>query len=1778
MKRRSFARSPGGGSPEDSGIPFRFVPERYSILQSISSRGAVSVFKVLDQESGRVLALKVLGLAGTSPAELELFKLEFARLSALEHPRVVRVYEFGLAGECSVFFTMEFLEGRHFDVALAGRPIGDIVEACLQVCDALHYLHSRRIVHGDIKPSNVLLSVEGRTEGKDRGGNLSLKVTDFGLARMLQEAGVAGGTYSYVAPEVIRGLPVDGRADLYSLGVVLYELLTGSRVFPNATGQHLLRAHLLSRPVSPRDIDPAVPLWMQSAILKLLEKDPGLRYRSAEELAETLRDAMGDKGRLAITDPVPVTLLSPSLTGREKETGMLREAMSTLQTRRRGGLFVLSAGFGSGKTRLLEWLRFTASAEGHRVGFADFGELEADCSTLFLKWSGRILDLHQPGATRDTEWSRSQDLPPQARQGELGCEECGPSLLGTIFPARSPSFDSCIVILDDIHLASPSLLRGLADFVPTTRVLPVLLVCSYEPEAMEATREKVELRSLLASSPDVVEITLTPLSEGQTLSLVSSVLGMEVSDELESLSAWVHRASQGIPGTAEEILGQLAARGSLRRLGNRLVCSLPDETELLASISVPATLRRKVASLSPEDRDFLRGASIAGNAFSVDDVGVLLGWEPARVASAAAHLKDNDIVRAAESRHYSFVNPAVRSLVYAEAEDETRRVLHEKMAALLEREGVQESAARLAAHYERAGHVEKALVARLKAVESARKMGRHNEALSHAEAALPGLRKRGPSEALGRLLVDAADSAQQLGRHRQASNLMEERLTLVPAGSAEERAEISLRLGGLYMRQSLFGQAEAKLREALDTASKLQLSNLRSEALSDLAWTLFGLSKTDEALFALEEASCLISAGNEPAAAAIVENRRGVVLSKTGLVRESEEAHTEAVRLAELSREPGVLGTCLNNLGLVLLKTGRLKEADAALSRACETTYVAGDAALLSTCYNNLGIVRKERLDLDGALDSYLKSMELRRRCGDFAGSSLTATNVAVLYRLKGEIRQAFRYYQESYRMASEFAPDADRSTSAINMGEIEGMRGNLQEAEKYYLEALAAREKAGDSDGVAFCATGLGYAFMRNGDPEAAVQWARRALDSANQGSRERFAAGLLLVEALSLAGRIEEARAQLDRIVEQEGEATPAMLGIEKRVRGIVLEDAGRLADAVESFRSSCSLLGDAGDSLERARSLFFLGKALLASSSEGVRDETAEQKLQYLREAISVLEESNRILERMEAGPERADCLSFLAVAYRELASLLGSGGVSHEAGILVKVAGLVNSALPLSVVLERIMDMAIEKTGAERGLIALMDQQTGDVEKVLSRSLEGETERDAFEISRTVLRRVAQGGYALLTPDAAGDPELRDVKSVVRLEIRSVLCVPLRARNRLMGAVYLDHRSLPGAFGPREQSFMEGFADLAGMAIEGTRLREELQRAGEILSRENIELRKHVASQHRFDQIIGESPEMKRVFSAMEKVARSSATVLIVGESGTGKELVARAIHSNSERRDRPFVPVNCAAIPRDLIEGELFGIEDRVATGVSKRSGYFEQAGGGTIFLDEIGDMSLELQSKLLRVLQEKEFKRIGGRHNIAVDVRIICATNKNLLQEIANGSFRSDLYYRISGIPIELPPLRQRRGDIPRLVEFFITKYGIINKVDNPPRVTPELMNVLVEADWGGNVRELENCVERFVVMCSPGEEIPLSMLPERLTGLALGRAVKTASGPRKLREEMQELERERLAAALVRHRGNRSRAARELGISEQSVRYKIHKYRLNVRQLCRDAVTDYGP
>lgn len=458
------------------------------------------------------------------------------------------------------------------------------------------------------------------------------------------------------------------------------------------------------------------------------------------------------------------------------------------------------------------------------------------------------------------------------------------------------------------------------------------------------------------------------------------------------------------------------------------------------------------------------------------------------------------------------------------------------------------------------------------------------------------------------------------------------------------------------------------------------------------------------------------------------------------------------------------------------------------------------------------------------------------------------------------------------------------------------------------------------------------------------------------------------------------------------------------------------------------------------------------------------------------------------------------------------------------------------------MDEILSIALRTLDAERGFIAMVDENTGDLTCELVRDNTGDLESEKLEVSRTIIHKVLKDGVSILTANALKDSQFRDVKSVKEYSIRSAVCAPLLFQDEVMGVVYLDNRVSAGSFSEDDMMFLTALCHQAGIGLRNAWLHRQVVQ-------ENIRLEK--ALRPKF-QVVGQSEKMQKVFAAIKKVAPTELTVLIQGDTGTGKELVAQAIHSLSPRRDQPFIPVNCAAMPKELIESELFGHEKGAFThAVSTRQGKFELADGGTIFLDEIGDMSLDMQAKVLRTLEEREFQRIGGSKNINVDVRVIAATNRDLGKHVEAGEFREDLYYRLNVVLLNLPTLRERKEDIIPLAENFMA-----GRVKN---ISSSAEKLLLAYDWPGNVRELKNCIERAVIL-GDGEVIQAEDLP-----LHIRKGGKIIPSPLGRLENMEE---DHIIRVLRYTKWNKSDAAKILGVTRQTLDNKINKYKIKKQSI----------
>ncbi len=516
---------------------------------------------------------------------------------------------------------------------------------------------------------------------------------------------------------------------------------------------------------------------------------------------------------------------------------------------------------------------------------------------------------------------------------------------------------------------------------------------------------------------------------------------------------------------------------------------------------------------------------------------------------------------------------------------------------------------------------------------------------------------------------------------------------------------------------------------------------------------------------------------------------------------------------------------------------------------------------------------------------------------------------------------------------------------------------------------------------------------------------------------------------------------------------------------------------------------------------------------------------------------------------------------------------------ELSLLNEISRVLGSTLDLHSVFDQTMRVLAERLGMERGTLVLLDDMSGKLRTETAVGLTPEEmHRGTYELGEGITGIVVAQGESIMVPDISTDDRFLNrtgARNAIPGVQTSFICVPIKTEGRTVGALSVDKRFKDDETLKSDQRLMEIVASFIAQALK---INEIVAQEREEWQEEKRSITANLRSKYKFDNIIGSAPAMLDVFDTIAQVASSRATCLLLGETGTGKELIAKAIHYNSNRADKPFIRVNCGALTGTLLESELFGHVKGSFTGAIKdKMGRFEAAHTGTLFLDEIGTIDTSLQVKLLRVLQEREFERVGDNRTMKVDVRIIAATNLELQDEVAKGKFREDLFYRLNVVTIALPALRNRREDIPRLIDFFLDKFNAEN-AKLLRKISKEMLNVFVRYPWPGNVRELENAIERATVL-SRGDTLTEELLPTAIRAFAQqGRANMASEGidtlTRRLAEQsinefelregqiydmvIRQVEKALIEKALSRCSGVKIKAADFLGINRNTLNKKF--------------------
>jgi len=1032
-------------------------------------------------------------------------------------------------------------------------------------------------------------------------------------------------------------------------------------------------------------------------------------------------------------------------------------------------------------------------------------------------------------------------------------------------------------------------------------------------------------------------------------------------------------------------------------------------------------------------------------------------------------------------------------------------------------------------------------------------------------------------EALGRSR-DAAAAYRQAGRvcplleAAQAARWFERALAVAPdALDVAERIQLAGQLA-LEGRAEDATQALAAPPPEGDVDGALRLAERR-------AWLAARGGDLASARQTLLDALASPASSSAPRAAALARARLARVLV-------AARRYDEAIDAASgVAGDPAAQAVALESMALAHAYGGDLASARSLLSGPRAGGLPGPRALYLAALVDHLDG------QLDAAVTSYRVALEEADRAGDIHTAAAIALNLGALAAEAGRYGDALTAQDRAIRELGRLgAPELSLAlfNGAMLLCELDDAAGAARLVARLRAELPAA------ADGRAAAAYLEAELASRRGEGAVAADGFARLATMAGAPPHLVDAALLARAELLGARGDTAEALASLERRGDDADETgAPARL---TRARVLL---AAKIWDADVVAALADRLTGDARAAATAGRRAAAWRTVLVAAR--------LRHRLGEVSRAAELFSEARRSFEevRMSTPIDHRSGLAHDPDArfFAELGRLGGGGdgealarAARSEARLrrLLRINKRLNSELRLPRLLELIMDTVIELTEAERGFILLEDEK-GELVVKVARNIDQQTlqgprgphdgtpdgaaSSSSFELSRSIARQAATGGGPIVTIDAAGDPRFREAMSVSDLHLRSVLAVPLQIKGRAAGTIYVDHRLRQGAFRDDDVQLVLDFAEQAAIAIENARLLSELRKRerqidvlnrrlrGELdarkeelsgMKQELRENREALAIRYDYRNIVGRTPRMLELFRLLDRLTDTALPVVIQGESGTGKELVARALHFNGSRRQRPFVSENCAAIPETLLESTLFGAVKGAFTGADHDSrGLFEVADGGTLFLDEVGEMSPGMQGKLLRILQTGELRRVGAERIRKVDVRIIAATNRDLGRMVEEGKFRQDLFFRLSVARIALPPLRERREDIPAIVEHLLAKAA---GAAPPKRVVPAALARLAAYRWPGNVRELENELMRALAFC--GDSIAVADLSPQVAGEAEA-ALTTLEDPDSLtlRPRVERLERALLKEALSRSAGNQTKAAESLGLSRFGLQKKLRRY-----------------
>ncbi len=1724
----------------------RQLNERYEPLELLGRSEFNEVYKVKDRLGRRTVALKVLQKNVSREAGLRLSR-EFFYLSQLAHSNIVRVFDYGLTIDNSPFFTMEFVPGVPITHFFQGYQPA-LFEVLIQILSALDAIHREGLVHCDIKPSNILVYDE---EGKPKAKLLDLGFVDD----MALSSTSPRGTLGYIAPELLKGADVDSRTDLYSLGLVLYEILTGVGPTSGGSLKEWLRRQYYSgfEPVS--KFNPAVPAALDNLVLRLLNPDPRRRPANVEQLLEEFVSAgliVPESSRTQIVAEPSVVrrdLLAPAFVGRGPLIVRLKELLGEAATGKPRVVFI-SGERGAGKSRLLGEFKFIAQLEQATV--IAFEPVALGARTQSLVES--LINLLYQG--EQVETSISLDF---FQESKFQLFEHLVRRLKALSDSHRVSH-SLVLLVDDFELFDPLSLEFVRYLALSLEKERLLLVVT-------GLREKrlLDIVSELSEKPYCYHLDVDVLDRKAVHELVSSIVGDD--DKVDELVDWIYEFGGGNPLATIEIIYSMIEQGVIFRERLRWRYSLESLRSFPIPKNVSELVRHRLEVLTPEERELLEVGAITANPFTIEFLRAVLNYPDRTLFQAISRLKELGLLRTFYSRDNEaeevrgaliLSSKVLETVVTQRIPQERCRELHRRVALALEllhADKKDKILFDLAHQWIQSGDREQAYRYALAAAKKAQEWLLFDEARLFYESALNLSSDFVTTAERFYLIERVGELREATGRYHEAIDSYRQGMSLAAQFAGENRtilARFLRRLGLVHQKLGEHQEAVLFLNQALALLG--EKSGLESaRLLADLGWSYCAAGKVglaeDYLVRALRQTEQL-----KPGHPKETNYLNGLVLYYFAVLAGARSDYMLALQLAEQALdvfksigEQFMVSVVTQFLATLCLRRGDTRRAREFYEEAARIQHQIGNVYYLLSSSHGLGVISYEQGEFERAERHFTEALQYAERVGYISAAFNINLLLANLYFDQGEWSRAEVCCRRALKLsqtAGDAISESGRAQLAVYSARLSSIRGDFQSAEQYLATAHRWAENSQDSE-LEFMSSFVRTEMeLRRERLELSKEWLIRTMRSAVkvQDWRMRSLVWLLAGQFRLAVGSRADFEAQ---------QAVAAF-----RNRPISLEYAGALrlaarCDAAAGRKDrSRTQFEESIKIFRKFNAKYELGLTLLATAElictdtlslpkklRGMPAEHYEWVRANLEEAISFF----RLLET-QIELERAE---------QTMASLEQIFGViqlkarqrNEYLKIFYQLSELMNTALERDDFLEQVLELVLGVTRAERGIIFFFHRDR--LTPVAVRDVENSTVFDAQAISHSVLRKVRRRHEPLISVDALTDPRFNSANSVILNKIRSLLCVPLVVGERVIGTIYLDSRLTTHLFTEEDQNLLQSVGHLIAATIERSRVYRRWYQET-MLAADDLPVDRATGI------FLGRSPAIRPVLTLIDKIAPTDCTVLLSGETGTGKGVLARLIHSRSGRKDNKFVAVDCGTLPETLFESELFGHVRGAFTGaVRDKIGIFESANGGTIFLDEITNTTPAIQAKLLQVLEDKIIRRLGETQTRLVDVRLICATNKNLLNEVNAGRFRQDLFYRMNVVTINVPPLRERSQDIIPLANYFLRSCAQrLNKEING--FEREVVEAFLQYSWPGNVRELQNTIERAVIM-TQNQRIRLEDVGETFIHLKPSESG-TRGGP---------LTRHQLLQALEQTGGNITRAAQLLCITRRHAQRLIKRYRI---------------